>query len=307
MLPLAPLLCAASLVKSPLQRALSAPRAVLVDIAQDPRLAPPSAFDLEELSTRCRDAGAAALVVPSDLLAAFAAEQATAASSYPGPLPLICQLQPSVGGGGSEAAGEAPQPLAEPSSLKLGELRALGAEGVMVRSSALEGGAALADLVSAAEAEALRVVVLAGRAGEADAVAGAGAVAVVCEGDACEEGAPAASAASAASPPPARFGSWWSGDAESLAALREAGLERVYLEDACDGDLVQGAGRCCALIAAARSKQSRQWSGSMFGVSGDAPPERRNPLAWAQSKRQAREIMHDSASSRGLPPPKLRK
>lgn len=179
MLPLAPLLCAASLVKSPLQRALSAPRAVLVDIAQDPRLAPPSAFDLEELSTRCRDAGAAALVVPSDLLAAFAAEQATAASSYPGPLPLICQLQPSVGGGGSEAAGEAPQPLAEPSSLKLGELRALGAEGVMVRSSALEGGAALADLVSAAEAEALRVVVLAGRAGEADAVAGAGAVAVV--------------------------------------------------------------------------------------------------------------------------------
>jgi len=45
----------------------------------------------------------------------------------------------------------------------------------------------------------------------------------------------------------------------------------------------------------------------MFGVSDDLPPERKNPVAWAQSKRQAREIMHESAASRGLPPPKLRK
>ena len=45
----------------------------------------------------------------------------------------------------------------------------------------------------------------------------------------------------------------------------------------------------------------------MFGVSGDLPPERKNPRVWAQSKRQARDIMHQSAADRGLPPPKLRK
>ena len=44
------------------------------------------------------------------------------------------------------------------------------------------------------------------------------------------------------------------------------------------------------------------------GTVGDnAPPEVRNPRMWAQSKRQSREIMHESAKSRGLPPPKLKK
>ena len=38
-----------------------------------------------------------------------------------------------------------------------------------------------------------------------------------------------------------------------------------------------------------------------------APPSVRNPRAWAQSQRQAREIMHESASSRGLPPPKIKR
>ena len=46
----------------------------------------------------------------------------------------------------------------------------------------------------------------------------------------------------------------------------------------------------------------------MFGTVGDgAPPEVRNRRMWDQSKRQAREIMHDSATSRGLPPPTLKK
>ena len=42
-------------------------------------------------------------------------------------------------------------------------------------------------------------------------------------------------------------------------------------------------------------------------VGENAPPEQRNPRMWAQSKRQAREVMHESARSRGLPPPKLKK
>jgi len=46
----------------------------------------------------------------------------------------------------------------------------------------------------------------------------------------------------------------------------------------------------------------------MFGTVGEnASPEQRNPRMWAQSKRQAREVMHESARSRGLPPPKLKK
>ena len=45
----------------------------------------------------------------------------------------------------------------------------------------------------------------------------------------------------------------------------------------------------------------------MFGVSENDGPEKRNPRMWAQSKRQAKEIMHESAASRGLPPPKLKK
>jgi len=42
-------------------------------------------------------------------------------------------------------------------------------------------------------------------------------------------------------------------------------------------------------------------------VGENASPEQRNPRMWAQSKRQAREVMHESARSRGLPPPKLKK
>jgi hypothetical protein len=57
-----------------------------------------------------------------------------------------------------------------------------------------------------------------------------------------------------------------------------------------------------------QSKASRVYGGSMFGTVGEnAGPEARNPRLWAQSKRQAREIQHDSASSRGLPPPSIKK
>uniref|UniRef100_A0A6S9S8H7 Uncharacterized protein n=2 Tax=Chrysotila carterae TaxID=13221 RepID=A0A6S9S8H7_CHRCT len=98
----------------------------------------------------------------------------------------------------------------------------------------------------------------------------------------------------------------WDGDAERLDELRAAERRSIYLNNACDGDARNGAARCEMLIKEALTKRSRSWSGSMFGVSGDATPAQRNPRMWAQSKRQAKEIMHDSATSRGLPPPKLR-
>jgi len=100
-----------------LQRALSARRAVVVELAQAPGTAPPTAFDLDELSSKCRAAGAAALVVPASVLPVIAAEKAAAVSSYPGPVPLICQLVPTHGEAGDE-------PVLEVSSLPLAELRA---------------------------------------------------------------------------------------------------------------------------------------------------------------------------------------
>ena len=46
----------------------------------------------------------------------------------------------------------------------------------------------------------------------------------------------------------------------------------------------------------------------MFGAtSQDSTPAQRNPRLWAQSQRQAREMMDHSARSRELPPPKLKR
>ena len=88
----------------------------------------------------------------------------------------------------------------------------------------------------------------------------------------------------------------------------EQGAGALLLRDACDGSVYYGTDRCAALIRLSQSKQSLVYGGSMFGTVGDnAPPEQRNPRMWAQSKRQSREIMHESAKSRGLPPPKLKK
>jgi len=171
----------------------------------------------------------------------------------------------------------------------------------MLRASSAASMDELAAIIAAASGETLGTLILAVDSAEAAAVAAAGATAVICEGEArlaAEDGGGA--------PAPVDFGLWWDGSAGSLAGVRSAGFERVYIEDACAGDMVLGAGRCTALLSAAQSKKSSQWSGSMFGVSDNDPPERRNPLAWAQSKRQAREIMHESAKSRGLPPPQLR-
>ena len=67
-------------------------------------------------------------------------------------------------------------------------------------------------------------------------------------------------------------------------------------------------GWCESRVKLFRSKASRQWGGSMFGAtSQDSTPAQRNPRLWAQSQRQAREMMDHSARSRELPPPKLKR
>ena len=91
-----------------------------------------------------------------------------------------------------------------------------------------------------------------------------------------------------------------------MTALRDAGFQSMLLVDGCGGD-VGGAGAAWAesRVRVHRSKASAQWGGSMFAsTSGDAaPPSAPNPRMWAQSQRQAKEIMHDSAVNRGLKPP----
>ena len=98
------------------------------------------------------------------------------------------------------------------------------------------------------------------------------------------------------------------GDDDELYALREAGFEALLLVDGCVGDIGANAGWCESRVKLFRSKASRQWGGSMFGAtSDDSTPAQRNPRLWAQSQRQAREMMVESARSRDLPAPKLKR
>jgi hypothetical protein len=301
------LLCRAHAVKPSLARgsiqglkkALSASRAVVAELAHAPQQPAPASFALDDISARTREAGAAALVVPASFLSAIASEQARAISSYPGPLPLVCQLVPAYDDPADES--DATVKL-DASSIPLADLRSQGADGILLRVSCVSSSSDLAAIVSGAAAESLGTMVIATTAKEVEAALAAQVTAIICEGEARMPAEPEGAAASVVG-----FGLWWDGKGQSLDAVRTDGFERVFIEDACAGDVSLGAARCLALIAKARSKKSSQWSGSMFGVSENDPPERKNALAWAQSKRQAREIMHESAASRGLPPPQLRK
>ena len=164
---------------------------------------------------------------------------------------------------------------------------------------------AAADLVTGAEQAGLDVLALVGSMADGAAAEAAGACAVVYEaGFERSEGADGSADKGDAT---VRVESW-EGDEEGLHELREQGAGALLLRDACDGSVYYGTDRCAALIRLSQSKQSLVYGGSMFGTVGDnAPPEQRNPRMWAQSKRQSREIMHESAKSRGLPPPKLKK
>ena len=259
------------------RRALTTRQPVLVEItdadADDP-------LDVAELSEMCRDAGAAALVLPPSLLGAVAAEQASAKGNYPGPVPLICD--PRVADG-------------ECAPLEL--LRDAGAAALAVVAAEAEADGELVVVVDQLTALGLGSLVFARDAGEHERAVAAGAAAVVCD---------YAGAAADGGDDGAVLVRPWDGDADELAALRSDGSGgALLLRDGCAGSIRDGRDRCAFLVREARSKRSSKWAGSMFGVSDGAPPSARNPRMWAQSKRQAREIMHDSAAKRGLPPPKL--
>ena len=174
-----------------------------------------------------------------------------------------------------------------------------GAAGVAVRCDDSWTADALQALLGAAAAAKLDALVIAASPPACDVALSAGAALVACDGF-----APAGEAAESG----ATLLGVWSGEPEELYAMRDAGLGAALLEDGCGGDFRAGAAWCESRVQLARSKQSRTWGGSMFGsTSSEAPPpSARNPRLWAQSQRQAREMMHESARSRDLPPPKLK-
>ena len=268
----------------------SSSRPLLVELLD---AGPVDAMDAEELSTSCRKAGAAALLLPASMLGLVAAEQALADGCFPGPLPLVCDLRSAD--------------LAELPAADLADLRSSGASAVAFGGAAFVdlGDAAAAELVAGARQAGLDVLALVGGQADGASAEAAGACAVVYETSA--ERPEPSGAADGDDSAAVRIDSW-EGDEEGLYALREQGAGALLLRDACDGSVHYGTDRCTSLIRLSQSKQSLVYGGSMFGTVGDnAPPEQRNPRMWAQSKRQSREIMHESAKSRGLPPPKLKK
>ena len=143
------------------RRALNTRQPVLVEItdadADDP-------LDVAELSEMCRDAGAAALLLPPSLLGAVAAEQASAKGNYPGPVPLICD--PRVADG-------------ECAPLEL--LRDAGAAALAVVAAEAEADGELVVVVDQLTALGLGSLVFARDAGEHERAVAAGAAAVVCD------------------------------------------------------------------------------------------------------------------------------
>ena len=260
----------------------SSSRPLLVELLD---AGPVDAMDAEELSTSCRKAGAAALLLPASMLGPVAAEQALAEGCFPGPLPLVCDLR-----------------SADLEELDLADLRSSGASAVAFGGSVFVGEAEAA--VARARQADLDVLALVGSEADGALAEAAGACAVVYDAGAAPPLEQADETAAAAA---VRVDTW-AGDEEGLYELREQGAGALLLRDACEGSVYYGTERCAALIRLSQSKQSLVYGGSMFGTVGEnASPEQRNPRMWAQSKRQAREVMHESARSRGLPPPKLKK
>ena len=103
----------------------SSSRPLLVELLD---AGPVDAMDAEELSTSCRKAGAAALLLPASMLGPVAAEQALAEGCFPGPLPLVCDLRSS----------------ADLDELDLADLRSSGASAVAFGGSVFVGEAAAA-------------------------------------------------------------------------------------------------------------------------------------------------------------------
>ena len=98
-------------------------------------------MDAEELSTSCRKAGAAALLLPASMLGPVAAEQALAEGCFPGPLPLVCDLR-----------------SADLDELDLAELRSSGASAVAFGGSVFVGEAAAVARARQADLDVLALV-----------------------------------------------------------------------------------------------------------------------------------------------------
>ena len=196
----------------------SSARPVLVEVLDD---GPVDSMDAEELSSSCRTAGAAGLLLPASLLGPVAAEQALADGSFPGPLPLVFDLRSSDL---NELPGGSDCP-------DLASLHRAGASAVAVLGAALlvGGAVAAADAVASAQLAGLEVVVLVGSATDGAAAEAAGACAVVYDHSLSAE-------ASAMPPGPAGEGESqgegeggavrldsWEGDEDGLYELREQG------------------------------------------------------------------------------------
>ena len=174
-----------------------------------------------------------------------------------------------------------------------------GAVGVAVRcDNGASAGDALTTLLEESASAQLECLVIAGAEDVVAIAEAGGAAAVACAFD---------GATFEATGDAVRLGAW-DGDDDALVAARETGCTKFILMDGCGGELAPpNVAWCEGRVRSFRTQKSSQWGGSMFAsTNGDvAPPGVRNPRMWAQSQRQAREIMYESAKSRDLPPPKL--
>ena len=314
----------------------SSARPVVVHV-WDPRPTEIDITDVEQLSSVCRDAGATALLIPPALVSAIANEQASARGEVPGPVPLVaeCDLKSLTRALGLDgASGEGPSEAADLTAWKSLGAAAIGIRYSEADCSAEEGSALeliLVAAIAAAERSGLGTILLpeggseshCSHAGKAAMLTGVAAILVDPQkAESTEEGRATVCKMPFPAYPYPREGEaggegggerrvielgCWDGAEEKLERLRDAGFGGVLLENACDGSIVHGLGRCGTLIRWALSNRSPMARGGIFGSSNVQPPSERNPRLWAQSMRQAREIMHESAASRNLPAPKLKK
>jgi hypothetical protein len=266
---------------------------IVVELRVD-RPAEAWALDVEEASARLRKAGCSALIAPRELLGAICKEQAGGMGNFPGPVPVLC-----------EVGLERDDSVTSDRAAELKALKADGASGVAVTCADGKLADALKTLLADSAAAQLDCLVVAGAEEVARLAEEGGAAAVVCAFD--DERAAASGSTGSAAADTVRLRAW-DGDDDALTAAREAGFTKFVLLDGCGGELAPpNAAWCEGRVRAFRTQKSSQWGGSMFASTNSdvAPPGVRNPRMWAQSQRQAREIMYESAKSRDLPPPKL--
>lgn len=260
---------------------------IVVDLRVD-RPADAWPLDVREASEKLRKSGACALIAPHELVGAICEEQEAARGNFPGPLPVLCEI-----------GLERDDSCSSDRAAELTTLKTAGAVGVAVRcDNGASAGDALTTLLEESASAQLECLVIAGAEDVVAIAEAGGAAAVACAFD---------GATFEATGDAVRLGAW-DGDDDALVAARETGCTKFILMDGCGGELAPpNVAWCEGRVRSFRTQKSSQWGGSMFAsTNGDvAPPGVRNPRMWAQSQRQAREIMYESAKSRDLPPPKL--